>query len=61
MMVDRGNTDKHRTGITGNGLKGLSKVVEESKWGACQGHLPIRKTGRLAASAEGCSSPAIQD
>ena len=32
-MVDRGNTDKHRTGITGNGLKGLSKVVETEKWG----------------------------
>ena len=32
-MVDKGNTDKHRTGITGNGLKGLSKVVEQSKWG----------------------------
>ena len=32
-MVDKGNTDKHRTGITGNGLKGLSKVVETSKWG----------------------------
>ncbi len=27
-MVDKGNVDKHRTGITGNGLKGLSKVVE---------------------------------
>jgi hypothetical protein len=33
MMVDRGNSDKHRTGITGNGLKGLSKVVETEKWG----------------------------
>ena len=25
MMVDRGNTDKHRTGITGNGLKGFRR------------------------------------
>jgi hypothetical protein len=33
VMVDRGNTDKHRTGITGNGLKGLGKVVETEKWG----------------------------
>jgi hypothetical protein len=32
-MVDKGNVDKHRTGITGNGLKGLSKIVETQKWG----------------------------
>ena len=33
-MVDRGNADKHRVGISGNGLgKVLSKVVETEKWG----------------------------
>jgi hypothetical protein len=46
-MVDKGNTDKHRTGITGNGLKGLSKVVEQSKWG----HNTARERyGKLDAS-----------
>jgi hypothetical protein len=46
-MVDRGNTDKHRTGITGNGLKGLSKVVETEKWGR---DTAIKRYGKLDAS-----------
>jgi hypothetical protein len=46
-MVDRGNTDKHRTGITGNGLKGLSKVVETEKWGHDKA---IQRYGKLDAS-----------
>ena len=30
-MVDKGNTDKHRTGIEGSGL---GRITETSKWGA---------------------------
>jgi hypothetical protein len=48
MMVDRGNADKHRTGITGNGLgKVLSKVVETEKWGH---DTAIKRYGKLDAS-----------
>ena len=32
--VDKGNRDGHRRGLLGTGVKGLSKVLEESKWGA---------------------------
>ncbi len=47
-MVDRGNADKHRTGITGNGLgKVLSKVVETEKWGH---DTAIKRYGKLDAS-----------
>jgi hypothetical protein len=47
-MVERGNADKHRTGISGNGLgKVLSKVVEESKWGH---DTAIKRYGKLDAS-----------
>jgi hypothetical protein len=46
-MVDRGNTDKHRTGIKGTGVKGLSKVLEESKWGHDKA---ISRYGKLDAS-----------
>jgi hypothetical protein len=47
MMVDRGNSDKHRTGITGNGLKGLGKVVETQKWGH---NAATKRYGNLDAS-----------
>ena len=30
-MVDKGNTDNHRTGIEGSGL---GRITETSKWGA---------------------------
>jgi hypothetical protein len=46
-MVDKGNVDKHRTGITGNGLKGLSKVVETQKWGESTAR---QRYGKLDAS-----------
>ena len=43
-MVDKGNSDKHRVGITGNGL---NKVVETEKWGI---NTARERYGKMAAS-----------
>ena len=60
IMVDKGNTDKHRTGITGNGLKGLVKVVEDRKVGTRHRHRAIRQTRCLAAAARKTWLAAVQ-
>ena len=46
-MVDKYSKDQHRYGIKGTGVKGLSKVVEESKWGHDKA---VQRYGKLDAS-----------
>ena len=53
-MVDKGNTDKHRTGIKGSGL---GRITETSKWGADTARSRYGKLDNASARPKDMTEP----